>query len=499
MNRATLGVLLLSLATLLRAQNAPIPELALDVNAQTDAVVSNGWPLLIRAAVVSADGQPVKIGVNGGAWTQALHLSISDANGLAQTWSTHPVSTASTTLSLSGTTTAEAVWLVAPADSANIAPGLYNLTVTLDTTANAAAGTWSGSVSANGSTVQLQAEPATLSPDVEASKYLAFSAYSQLLGDTASARTALDTLIGHQPDILWGYTEKADLLTSLGDYAGAMDLAQQALAKFNAQDPNPEEPPSIIMHQIGNLGLKLANQQAAGTGAVVTSVAPGSTVTLLAPDSIAVGYGARLATAPMNNSGTLDTTLGGTTVSIKDAKGQSVLAPLFYVSPGQVNYSVPASVALGTATVTVKAGDGTTSAGLVSIVPVEPGLFTINADGLIAGNILRFPSGGGDPAYEPLFTLDGAGNVQARPIDLSTGQVYLVLYGTGIRGASTGQVSVSIGGVAGSVAYAGAQGTDVGLDQVNVLVPASLAGQGDVPLALTAAGRRSNTARITLK
>ena len=63
------------------------------------------------------------------------------------------------------------------------------------------------------------------------------------------------------------------------------------------------------------------------------------------------------------------------------------------------------------ATVTIKAGDSLTSTGLVSIAPVQPGLFTFNTDGLIAGNILRFPTGGGDPAFEEIFTLDSAGNI----------------------------------------------------------------------------------------
>jgi uncharacterized protein (TIGR03437 family) len=36
------------------------------------------------------------------------------------------------------------------------------------------------------------------------------------------------------------------------------------------------------------------------------------------------------------------------------------------------------------------------------------------------------------------------------------------------------------------VKYAGAQGTDVGLDQVNVLIPQSLNGAGQVSLTLTA-------------
>ena len=41
-------------------------------------------------------------------------------------------------LSLSGIGTAEAVWLVAPADTASIAAGAYNLSATLDTTSTAA-------------------------------------------------------------------------------------------------------------------------------------------------------------------------------------------------------------------------------------------------------------------------------------------------------------------------------------------------------------------------
>ena len=234
MNRAALSLILLCSAALLRAQNAPTPELALDVNAQTDAVVSSGWPLLIRAAVVSSDGRPVKIGVNGGAWTQALHLSIADAGGAALNWPTQLVAPASSTLSLSGITSADAVWLVAPRYGQHRARSLQP----------------HGHPGHHGQRCRRNLErlslwqrlhratpgrPATLSPDEEASKYLAFAAYSQLRGDTAGAQTALDTLISHQPGILAGYTEKADLLSSLGDYEGALNLAEQALAKFNAQ------------------------------------------------------------------------------------------------------------------------------------------------------------------------------------------------------------------------------------------------------------------------
>jgi hypothetical protein len=51
MKRAWIAWILLS-AACLRAQNAPSPSLGLDINAQADAVVAKGWPLLIRVAVI---------------------------------------------------------------------------------------------------------------------------------------------------------------------------------------------------------------------------------------------------------------------------------------------------------------------------------------------------------------------------------------------------------------------------------------------------------------
>jgi len=82
----------------------------------------------------------------------------------------------------------------------------------------------------------------------------------------------------------------------------------------------------------------------------------------------------------------------------------------------------------------------------------------------------------------------------------SGSQVYLVLYGTGIRGrGGLSAVSLSIGGVAGTVTFGGPQGDFPGLDQLDVLVPASLAGVGEVDLKLTVDGLAANTVRIRFK
>jgi uncharacterized protein (TIGR03437 family) len=107
---------------------------------------------------------------------------------------------------------------------------------------------------------------------------------------------------------------------------------------------------------------------------------------------------------------------------------------------------------------------------------------------------------GGQSQLQPAYQCSGSGSSLACSpvaIPLSTGtQVYLVLFGTGIRGAGTSRVSVTIGGVAATVEYAGPQGQYSALDQVNVLVPPSLAGAGEVQLILTANGITANPVTV---
>lgn len=75
-----------------------------------------------------------------------------------------------------------------------------------------------------------------------------------------------------------------------------------------------------------------------------------------------------------------------------------------------------------------------------------------------------------------------------------------MLYGTGIRGRSSdGSVTCTVGGTAAAVSYAGPQGSYAGLDQVNVVLPRSLAGRGEVDVLLTVDGRAANPAKINIK
>jgi uncharacterized protein (TIGR03437 family) len=196
----------------------------------------------------------------------------------------------------------------------------------------------------------------------------------------------------------------------------------------------------------------------------------------------------------------MPTTLGGTSVSVVDSAGTTSAATLLYTSSSQVNFLMPASVASGTAKVTVTSGDGTKSTASVQIAPVAPGLFTLNNVGLAAANALLV-SASGTQTPQNVYTVNGANAVVANPINLggSTDQAYLILYGTGLQGAATGTVQVTIGGIAGSVLYAGAQGVFPGLDQVNVSIPATLKGMGNVNVQLTAGGIAANPVQVTIQ
>ena len=75
-----------------------------------------------------------------------------------------------------------------------------------------------------------------------------------------------------------------------------------------------------------------------------------------------------------------------------------------------------------------------------------------------------------------------------------------MLYGTGIRGRSSlSGVTAKIGGLDAQVQYAGAQPEFAGLDQVNVVIPRALAGQGEVDLTLAVDGVTANSVRVNIR
>jgi len=231
----------------------------------------------------------------------------------------------------------------------------------------------------------------------------------------------------------------------------------------------------------------------AGGGGVSARASHGSSASLergpLAAGSLVTAYpefNATLATSTATatvSSGAWPTTLGGATISVTDSTGAQLPAGLVYASPTQVNYQMPASAAAGAGKVTITSG-GVAVTGTVNIAATYPGIFKANAAGLAAAQTT---------------TVIGSTQIQgtaSTPISLAAGPVYLILYGTGIGNAS---VTATIGGANATVQYSGPQGTYPGLDQVNLLIPPSLAGKGQVTVALTAAGKPANPVYVVIQ
>ncbi len=212
-------------------------------------------------------------------------------------------------------------------------------------------------------------------------------------------------------------------------------------------------------------------------------------------DSIVSSFYTNLAFTSQNAStATLPSALAGTSATLTDAAGTIRNVPLFFVSPGQVNWLVPSGTAAGPANLAITNSDNQTVLATINVQPVGPGLFTANASGsgAVIGALLTYPDGSSQYTQQNLYsggqlapvTLGGSGTLN-----------YLVLYGTGMRHFQD-SVTAQIGSQTLPVSFTGAQGTFFGLDQVNILVPSSFAGSGVQNVTVTVDGVASNVVQV---
>lgn len=238
----------------------------------------------------------------------------------------------------------------------------------------------------------------------------------------------------------------------------------------------------------------------------VTTVSAASFVGSPAPlgqSSIAAAFGTQLSSGlEIATTQPLPTTLGGTSVTVG-----GVPAPLFFVSPGQINYLVPPNVPAGDAPVVVTsavAGDQVVSRGQIRVAGNAPAIFTANSNGIgVPAAVTGRVNASGQFVFDPNppFEPDPVtpGRLIPSPIDVGTDTrpAFLILYATGLRNVAAGSVKAVIGGIEIPVTPVEAPGF-IGLDQVNVQIPLSLKGSSLVNVALIAAGVSSNPVSINL-
>ena len=212
-------------------------------------------------------------------------------------------------------------------------------------------------------------------------------------------------------------------------------------------------------------------------------VAPGTLVSLfgtgLAPDMM------QASVIP------LPTTLGPVSVTV-----DGILAPLFFVSPGQVNLQIPFAVTGSTATIVVANGAVSSNEVTVSLAPSSPGIFSVSQSGAGPGIITHAdfrlvtavnPAQAGETV---IIFLTGLGDLNP-PVD--DGDLP-----SGLSRAIDPSIQVFFGGEAGQVQFAGAAPCCVALYQINVTIPLVVFTGPAIPVAISTSTGWTDFVDVTL-
>ena len=198
----------------------------------------------------------------------------------------------------------------------------------------------------------------------------------------------------------------------------------------------------------------------------------------VAPGSLATLFGTGLASDTVTASTfPLSTTAGGASVSVG-----GTLAPLLYVSAGQINFQVPSSAASGEVNVVVNGPGGTSAAFSMTVTAEAPALYQYGTNRALAQNADGTLNSGSAPAASgSVITvyLTGQGAV-SNPVTDGTAAPDTPL------SSASAQATATIGLLNAPVQFLGLTPEFAGLAQANIQVPTLAA--GDYPLVLTVGG-----------
>nr|MCU0227763.1 hypothetical protein [Bryobacterales bacterium] len=346
------------------------------------------------------------------------------------------------------------------------------------------------------------ATPATLSFQSTVGQTQALSASTQIqkAGTAEVAFTAPTIVCDGSPTI--PFTAASNTLTTPFTLTVTLNTAQiAALSPAQYTNCSARLQPGVSGQQALLVPLNLTVRPTGGDQPYIQFPvdAAGYRASPLAIGSIASVFGERLAAQATHASSLpLPVELSGTRLLLS-REGAEVNCRLFFVSPTQINFLIPDEFPTGLATLTLLRNGVRQNSSPVTIGEVRPGLFSANASGTgpAAGYSVRVD--GNQQQSANLVQCPGGGAlceaVAIQPPTTPNGELYLVLFGTGIRYRTTAP-TVDIGGVPATVVYSGPQGEFVGLDQVNILVPKSLLGTGLQDLRLRVGNQQANVVQV---
>ncbi len=170
-------------------------------------------------------------------------------------------------------------------------------------------------------------------------------------------------------------------------------------------------------------------------------------------------------------------------------------APIYLLSPGQINFQIPWSTpTTGTINVVVSVAGATSNTIAVPAAAAAPGLFVISTGNAAVENADFSINDPGNPAARGstiMAFLTGSGPVSPAQADGAPAPADSLVN-------MTSTYSAKIGSANAQVTFAGLAPGFIGLVQMNIVVPATLT-PGTYPLSVTAAGDTSNSANISVK
>ena len=161
-----------------------------------------------------------------------------------------------------------------------------------------------------------------------------------------------------------------------------------------------------------------------------------------------------------------------------------VPAPLFFVSPGQINMQVPFATSGASANIIVNRGGSNSNTVSTPVGPSSPGVFTQNVSGIGPGIITHLdftlvtPQSPAAPGETVILFLTGLGALNPPVADGAPGP-------TSPPSETTDpDIFVSFGGESGNILFSGAAPFFVGLYQMNVTIPNVVTLGPAIPVAI---------------
>ncbi len=239
-----------------------------------------------------------------------------------------------------------------------------------------------------------------------------------------------------------------------------------------------------------NSVVRMLTPVAPATGHAVVNAA--SYLPQISPGSLATLFGTHLAaslvTANVTEGAPLPMNLAGVSIAVNGRP-----APILAVTSTQVNFQVPWETAPGNADIVVSVNGSAGNTLTVPVLTAAPGIFSDSSGRAIAQNsdyTLNTASNPAKTGSTILAYLTGSGPVNMAVSDGAAASA------TPLASAMS-QASALIGPLPAQVMFTGLAPGFVGLTQMNIVIPVSLA-SGDYPLTVTIAGKTSNAGTVSV-